>query len=164
MTRKLSVLFFSLIATAGLAQKPLQPEKMLKLVPEHVEGYHETGDAKGSVIQLGSLQYSLCERKFQKGKEKIQFLLFDYKEAPIMYSQAMKRWNHESVATDAVVQQAISMENASGWETDNRLSNSSQISLGIANRYFLMISGDQMPLDKLKEAIVDWLAFAEFPN
>lgn len=160
---KLVLIFFFFVTLAN-AQKPLQPEKMLKLVPEHVQGYRDDGDAKGSVIQLGSLQYSLCERKFQKGKEKIQFLLFDYKEAPIMYTQAMKRWNHESITTDTVVQQPVSLDNATGWASYNRLANTSQISLGISDRFFLMISGDQIPLEKLKESVIGLLSMVEFPN
>jgi hypothetical protein len=161
--KQLIGVLFTFFSLALLGQEVLPPEKISKLTPDRIKGYYQDGDTRSSLIKLGNIRYSLVERRFSKGKEKIKVLLFDYKEADIMYKQAMRKWNHEPVVTDSLVLRTIEMEDCTGWESYNRQSYTSQIFLGICNRFFLMISAENVPLDKLKE-ILDSFSFRDFPK
>jgi hypothetical protein len=156
-------LFITFSVGTGYAQSVLLPEKISKLIPDRIKGYYEEGDAKSSLITLGTIRYSLVERRFSRGKEHIKILLFDYKEASIMYKQAMRKWNHEVVVTDSLVLRNIEMDNCNGWESYNRQSYSSQIFLGICDRFFLMISAENVPLDRLRD-VLNSFSFQDFPN
>jgi hypothetical protein len=144
-------------------QEVLKPEEMKKLVPEKIKGYNAESESKSSLIKMGDLRYSLCERKFYKGRQKVKILLFDYKEAPIMYNQAMRRWTTPNVVTDSLVFRNITKNNYTGWETYNRVSSTTQIFIGIKDRYFLMISGENIELGMLQEVLQDF-SFEGYPN
>lgn len=144
-------------------QEVLAPEKILKLTPEKIKGYIVDGEGRSTLIKMGTIRYSLVERRFAKGKEKVKILLFDYKEAPIMYKQAMRRWDKESVVTDSLVLRSIELQNCTGWESYNRYAYTSQIFLGICDRFFLMISAENVPLDRLRETL-DAFSFKDFPR
>ena len=116
------------------------------------------------MIKVGSIQYSVCDKRFLKGQQRIKFLLFDFKETSIMYSQAIKKWSlATSVETDSLVQRPLVVKNCTGWETDNRKMSSSQIFLGIYNRFFLTIEGEHVELEKLK-AVLQEVDMSKFPK
>lgn len=146
-----------------IGQRALEPDAISKLVPEKVKGFYEDGETKASLVKMGTLRYSLCERKFSKGKQKIKILLFDYKEASIMYKQAMRKWNTEVVETDSLILRNVEMENCTGWESYNRQAGTAQIFLGICDRFFLMISAENMELYNLKE-VASLFKFETFPK
>lgn len=145
------------------AQQVLNQTEIAKLLPNKLSGYYKDGDTKASLINLGNLKYSLCEKRFSKGKQKIKMLLFDYKEASIMYNQAVRKWAHDVVVTDSLVLRNITVEDGQGWETYNRQNHNSQIFLGIKERFFLMISADNVPLDDLQE-ILKSVPLRNFPD
>lgn len=164
MSRFFFSLFLALlISEFSFAQRVLNPEEIADLLPKKVKGFYDDGDSKSSLMKLGDIRYSLSERKFSKGKQKIKFLLFDYKEASIMYKQAMRKWNNELVDSDTLIFKNITMTNCTGWESYNKRSESSQIFLGICNRFFLMISGEYVSLDQLEET-ANLFDFATFPK
>jgi hypothetical protein len=163
VSRFLLTFVFSTLACLTQAQQVLKPEEIIKLIPTKVKLFYEDGDAKSSLIKMGDLRYSLCERKFVKGGQQIKILLFDYKEAPIMYKQAMRRWSNESIVTDSLVLRPLALDNCTGWEAYNRNNYTSQIFLGICDRFFLMVSGERVELKKLEE-VVDLFAFKDFPK
>lgn len=137
-----------------LAQKQLQPEALGKFIPVKLEGYHEEGDLHGSQKAIGNLTYTVCERRFAKGKQKIKILLFDYKDAPIMYKQAMKGGkNIQILETDSLVTRNVMALNYTGWETYNSKAATSQIFLGIADRFFLMLSAEHVDLVSLQHIL-----------
>ncbi len=150
-------------AGSVFAQKVLDPKDISKLLPTKIKGFYEDGDSKSSLIKLGDLRYSLSERKFSKGKQKIKFLIFDYKEATIMYKQAMRKWNNEYVVTDSLILRSVTMYNCSGWESYNKHAGTSQIFLGVCDRFFLMLSGEEVALDQLEEAAA-LFDFTTFPK
>lgn len=133
------------------AQKLLQPEALAKLIPNRINGYHEEGDMRGSQKAIGDVRYSVCERRFAKGKQKIKVLLFDYKDAPIMFKQAMKNGlNNEVMESDSLISRNIETANYNGWEKYSSKASTSQIFLGIADRFFLMLSADNVDLIDLQ--------------
>ncbi len=147
-----------------LAQKQLHPEVLGKFIPAKLEGYHEDGDLHGSQKAIGNISYTICERRFAKGKQKIKILLFDYKDAPIMYKQAMKSGrNIQTLETDSLVARNVVALNYTGWETYDSKAASSQIFLGIADRFFLMLSAEHVDLVSLQQILTNFKfeSFAE---
>lgn len=148
------IVLILLTAPTLSAQKLLQPEALSKLIPNKIGGYHEEGDMHGSQKAIGSLRYSVCERRFAKGKQKVKILLFDYKEADIMFKQAMKNGeNNKGLETDSLISRNIQALNYVGWETYSSKAASSQIFLGIANRFFLMLSAENVDLISLQSVL-----------
>lgn len=136
------------------AQKLLPPEALSKLIPNKIAGFYEEGDIRGSQKAIGDISYSVCERRFTKGKQKVKILLFDYKDAQIMFKQAMKNGqNNKSVETDSLILRNIAATNYVGWETYSRKTASSQIFLGIADRFFLMLSAENLDLASLQNVL-----------
>ncbi len=163
---KISLLLFCLVLFAGRnvqGQNVLTAEEISKLVPSEFKGYYEDGDSKGSLIKMGDIRYSLCERRFFRSKQKIKILLFDYKEAPIMYKQAMRKWNKEIVETDTLILRHIERENCTGWESYNKQAGTAQIFLGICDRFFLMISGENVELTSL-QGVLATFPFQTYPK
>jgi hypothetical protein len=137
-----------------LAQKQLHPEALSKFIPSKLAGYYEEGDLQGSQKAIGNLSYTVCERRFTKGKQKIKILLFDYKDAPIMYKQAMKSGkNIQNIESDSLIARNIVALNYVGWELYNSKAASSQIFLGIADRFFLMLSAEHVDLISLEQIL-----------
>ncbi len=159
---------FLLIASAPLLGQPhreLTPDEVLKLVPDNIKGFRNDTDFKSKRMTVGNITYSLCEKRFQAaGQKEIKILLFDFKNAPMMYAQAMRKWNHNDlVDSDSVVLRTVQLDNCTGWESYHRESNTSRIFLGICDRFFLTMTGEKVGLDKLKE-IVMTLPFEQFPR
>ena len=143
----------------------LPAESVILLVPDKIKGFEQTRDTKSSLIKLGTLKYSMCEKTFTKGVGRtIKILLFDYKEAPIMYSQAMRRWsNFNPIESDSLIVQRITMTHCNGWESYNKELKHSQVFLGICDRFFLTLSGENVDLEILKQVIQSF-EFEKFPK
>ena len=136
------------------AQKLLPPEALSKLIPNKIGGFYEDGEMRGSQRSIGDVSYSVCERRFSKGKQKVKILLFDYKDAQIMFKQAMKNgMNNKGLETDSLISRNITAANYTGWETYSRRAASSQIFLGIADRFFLMLSAENVDLTSLQSVL-----------
>lgn len=164
MLKFLSLVSIHLIIIGSIqGQTLLKGRELIKLVPQKIQGYTMQEEGRVSDMKVGTLKYSLCEKKFTRGKQIIKFLLFDYTEAPIMYSQAMKRSTPEFLQTDSLILRPLIFENGKGWESYSLKSSSSQIFMGISNRFFLMISGENVNLDKLKE-VSDLFNYTNFPR
>jgi hypothetical protein len=164
---KISILLVVLVSTSLCSKaqdKVLTPEEMQALVFSQIKGYSDDGTARSKLIQIGNIQYSMCERKFISGKQKIRILLFDYKEASIMYNQATKVWQtYTPVITDSATLRPLWMTNCSGWESYRKSNNTSEVYLGICNRFFLNLTGEGVDLDKMKE-VLGQFKFEQFPK
>jgi hypothetical protein len=149
----------------GAAQvADLRPEEMLKLLPSTIDGFSPTGKFRSKQMKVGTITYTLCEKKFNVGTRSIVLLLFDFSHADIMYKQAMKTWNEaHPVETDSIVLRAVALDNCTGWESYRKRTRQSQIFLGICGRYFLNMTGDQVALPELKLVFKD-VALDKFPK
>ncbi len=144
--------------------KVLSANEIKQLLPDAVVDFKKDGKPVSKVIKVGGIQYSLCDKRFLNEEQHIKFLLFDFKEAPIMYSQAIKKWSLATpVDTDSLVQRALLIDGFEGWETYNQAMNSSQIFLGIHKRFFLTIEGEHVELEKLKTVLKE-VDMSKFPR
>ena len=154
--------FSSLLHAQG--EKVLSPEKILELVPNRIRGFQQLVDPKAMEMKLGTLSYTLCDKKFDDGKRSIKILLFDFKEASIMYNQATKEWkNRFVIESDSLIERSVVMANCTGWESFNKQKKSSKIFLGICDRFFLTITGENVGLQELTE-ILNEFPLSEFPK
>lgn len=161
---KLTILAgFILLSVQTLsAQTLLHPEALAKLIPNKIGDYREDGDMRGSQKAIGNVSYSVCERRFSKGKQKIKILLFDYQDAQIMFKQAMKNSrNNTDVETDSLISRNIEATNYVGWETYSSKAATSQIFLGIEDRFFLMLSAENVDLINLQR-LLTYFSFENF--
>ncbi len=158
------LLLFSLCPALVAQEKVLTPEQVQQLVFSQLKGFSDDGNARAKLIQIGNIQYSLCEKKFVNGKQKIRILLFDYKDAPIMYNQATKVWqNYAPVITDSATLRPLWMANCSGWESYRKGSNTSQVYLGICDRFFLNVTGEGVDLETMR-VVIGQFKFEQFPK
>ena len=142
----------------------LSPTNILKLVPMSIEGFQEDIDPKAREIKVGTLSYTVCEKNFSDRKRSVKILLFDFKEATIMYNQAMRKWNNQpNIESDSLVERSLMIRNCNGWESFNRHHKSSQLFLGICDRFFLTVMGENMKLDELRK-VLDEFPLEEFPK
>ena len=158
VNRLFLLLAFCPLASVNVnAQDPilvLSANEIKQLIPDAVIDFKKSEKPISKVIKVGGIQYSLCDKRFENEEQHIKFLLFDFKEAPIMYGQAIKKWSLATpVDTDSLIQRALVIEGCEGWETYNRSMNSSQIFLGIHKRFFLTIEGERVGLEKLKTVL-----------
>jgi hypothetical protein len=167
---KRALLFFVFCAyfSNGLSQaehKILPAEKIIKLIPDKVKEYHQSTDPISKVIKFGTIQYSMAEKNFSAShRRSIKILLFDYKEAPIMYKQATRKFsNFVPVESDSVILRALTMTDCTGWESYNVQRKNSQILIGICDRFFLTVEGTGVDLDTLKEFVQEF-KFEAFPK
>jgi len=141
----------------------LAPEEVARLIPDKVKGYYQDEDPKSKQIRVGSLTYSLSEKKFVTGRQSIKILLFDFKNAPVMYTQALQDWSKtKAVESDSVTLRYISMETYSGWESYNRQTGP-KIFLWICGRFFMMMSGQNVELNQLRE-VMQTIPLSKFPK
>ncbi|MFM9837869.1 MAG: hypothetical protein ACKVOQ_06365 [Cyclobacteriaceae bacterium] len=162
--KQLLLIAFVTIMVYPLWAQPsiLNLEQLSELAPEKIEGYR-MADPKGRILKIGTLSYSMIERIFVHGKKQIRVMLFDYNNASVMYRQATQKWkNAEDVETDFVLDSAYELEKQSGWLHYDKVNNKSQITLGIQSRFYLVLSGDGVPLDVL-DGIAKNFDFAHFP-
>jgi hypothetical protein len=166
LTRLFSFLLLTIVPVLLYGQDVhvLSPKKMLKLIPDKIKGFQGTDESKARLTKLGDISYTLAEKHFHSGKRSIRILLFDYKEAPIMYNQAMKEWgSHAFVDTDSLVFRSFATQNCSGWESYNLNNKRSQIFLGICDRFFMLITGENTDLALLRHVLQEF-PLAEFPK
>lgn len=167
----IKTLLFALVVSTHLGNHAqaqevalLSPHKVLKLVPKHIEGFHQIMDPKALQMKVGTVTYTLCEKNFNDGKRTVKILLFDFKEAAVMYNQATSKWNNQAtIESDSIIERAVLIRNCTGWESSNKKNKTAQIFLGIHNRFFLTITGENMELNELQETL-EWFPLAEFPK
>lgn len=144
--------------------KHLTPHEVAKLVPDEVKGFHAAEEFKSKQVDIGTISYALSEKSFNKGEKRIKILLFDFKDAPIMYTQAMRKWsNNDSIESDSLVLRVVALDNCTGWESYHKQTETSQIFLGVCERFFLTLTGEKVELDRLKE-VVGEIQLAKFPK
>ena len=151
-----------------IAQKPsevLSSEKIIKLIPNKIKEFHLSKDPNSKVIKLGTLRYSMAEKNFSANQQRsIKILLFDYKEAPIMYNQATRKWStFTNLETDSVIQRPVDILGCTGRESYNFIRKNSQIILGINDRFFLTVEGTNVNLESLQK-VVQAFKFETFPK
>ncbi len=152
-----SVFLFSLWFTNLYAQSAatLPATEMVNLIPDKIlKGYSQAGTPKSKMMQVGILRYSLVERNFVNGKKKIKILLFDYHEAQIMYNQATKRFaTYTTIESDSLTCKPLESPNYTGWGSENHRNQTTQILMGIGNRFYLTIEGVGVPIEELEEVL-----------
>ena len=139
----LRILYFSLIPAYLYAQERpvIAPEYLLKLIPEQVENFKPSGEPHARMIKIGTLSYSMAERNFVRGKQKIKVLLFDYNNALIMYSQAMRNIKQSDGESSVYYLSSLSdNDNYHYSENIETEKNVCQLFLGVNDRFFLSIS------------------------
>jgi hypothetical protein len=142
----------------------MTPDQMVKLMPNKIDGFSPADQHKGRTIKIGTLTYSMVEKSFIRNKRKITILLFDYNNAPIMYSQATGKWlSLPDMETDTVSERSFLWDDNRGWEHFHKLNNSAQLSLGIKNRFYLIVSGEGVDLEALR-TVLAMFPLAEFPG
>lgn len=145
-------------------KEPLSTKAISALVPKKIENYSLKGDPKSSTLSVGRLTYSLCQRDFVSHKKHLQFLLFDYNNAEIMFNQTMRKWSEmKTVDTDSIYFQKTQSADRSLFESYFPHTNHSQIVMGINNRFFLTITGDKVELEELR-ALVKLIDLEKFPK
>jgi hypothetical protein len=157
------------IALVAIGVSPIQAqstvlslEQLGELAPEKIEGYR-MAEPKGRSLKIGTLSYSMIEQTFVHGKKQITMMLFDYNNASVMYRQATQKWkNAESFESDSMLENAYELEKQPGWMQYDKTHNKSQITLGIQNRFYLVLVGDGIPLNDL-ESIAKVFDFVRFP-
>ncbi len=152
-------------STLRAQERPvLMPGEIVKLVPEKIEGFKPEGKAITRLVKVGTLSYSLAEKSFRARKSKVKILLFDYNNALIMYSQATGKWNSlPSIESDSVVNRYIELPECIGRESFNKANRNSQIMLGVCDRFYLSLEGEQVDLELL-HAIVKLVDLTRFPR
>jgi hypothetical protein len=160
------LIFLGVLCRCANAQqmKVLSAQKITKLVPSKISGYYLKGVARSSEMKIGTLTYSLCERNFANGKRQIRILLFDYINAPIMYQQSMKNHaNMTPIESDSIIYKPIELGEAKGWESVNRMANESKLILGIYDRYYLSIDGENVDFDEVVR-VFNLIDLKKFPH
>jgi len=160
-----SVLFATAISLGTTAQvTELTPEQMMKLLPDEIKGFNPAEEFRSKQMKVGTITYTLCEKKFNLGERSIKFLLFDFSHADIMYQQAFRTWKDvHPVESDSIVLRAVAMDNCAGWESYRKRTGQSQIFLGICGRYFLNMTGEKVDLSDLK-SVLSLVALNKFPK
>ena len=164
ITITLLLIFLNTPIVCAQKTKTLSPTKISKLVPSKLKGYHQKGDVKSTNIQLGNLTYSLSDRSFERGKQSIKILLFDYVEAPIMYDQAIRKWSTMTpVESDSIIFRRLHSSDSTAWESYSAVSQHSQIIMGINRRFFLTLDAESMNLYELRQILMNF-EFEKFPK
>lgn len=140
----------------------MKPEEIVSLVPAKIDGFMADGKAKTRLVMIGTLSYSLAERSFKRRKKKIKMLLFDYNNALIMYNQATGKWKDmPTIESDSLLTRYIEMPDYIGRESFNKINNTSQIVLGVGDRFYLTLAGERIDLETLR-SIVSLFDLAQF--
>jgi hypothetical protein len=150
--------------TAVEKKEPLSAKAITALVPKKIINYTSKGAPKSSKLSVGKLTYSLCQRDFTSRQKHVQFLLFDYNGAEIMYAQAMRKWGEmKDVSNDSVYFQKDSNADRNTFESYFSRYKHSQIVMGINNRFFLTVTGNKIELEELR-LILSHFEFEKFPK
>jgi len=143
----------------------LSANQIIELIPSKISGFYSSSDPVSKVMKLGTLRYTVAEKTFSASKKRsVKILLFDYKEASIMYNQATRKFNtFTPLESDSLILRSVMMTDCTGWESYNVHQKNSQILLGICNRFFLTIEGTGVDLETLKK-VVRQFKFEAFPK
>jgi hypothetical protein len=158
--------FLFIIGSCELRAQPqeLTSLEIINLIPNKVKGFTQEDDFKSKQIKIGTITYSITEKKFVAVKQSIKILLFDFTNASIMYEQALRDWKRNpTVESDTLIYRYVSMENCRGWESYSQRSHAAQIFLGICDRFFLALTGENVSLDQLRQ-VVRAMQIEEFPK
>jgi hypothetical protein len=150
---------------AEAQDKALSPKEIRYLIPAHIDDFdHDRENIKGKLMQIGDLEYSFCEHLYTRKKQVIKVLLFDYKEASIMYDQLIKQWStYKPILSDSLVLQPMELANGNGWESYYRASNTSKIIAVINGRFFLSMTGEEVDLETLN-GVLKQIDTEKFPK
>ena len=153
------------VTYAQSSESTLSAEKIIKLIPNKITGFSLSADPQSKQIKLGTLQYCMAEKNFiASRKRSVKVLLFDYKEAPIMYNQATRKWTtYKRVESDSIIQRPIVLDDCIGWESYDAGKVSSQILMGIFNRFYLTVEGKNVDLESLR-TILGEFKIEKFPK
>jgi hypothetical protein len=133
-------------------RETLKPRVISKLLPVKITGYAVRGESKSSILTLGKLRYSVCERIFSHRDQTIKILLFDYVEAPIMLNQSVKKWEQmPQLETDSIRFAMRRTDYGEMWESSHPRSKRAQLLASVNNRFFLTLEAEKMSMDELKE-------------
>lgn len=144
-------------------KKSLSPDNIGKLLPSKLKGYMSDG-AKNTLIEIGTLRYSLAERNFVKRDRSLKILLFDYVEAPIMYNQAIRKWREMNVIeNDSVVYRPLVNTDSSAWESYSKRNNHYQVIIGINSRFFLTVNSRKVTREEVNQ-ILQLFPFGKYPK
>lgn len=81
-----------------------------------------------------------------------------------MYTQVTREWStYQPIESDSVLLRPIVEANYFGWESNNVISRSSKIFLGISNRFYMAIDGKNIVLDDLR-AVLKLFSLEVFPE
>ena len=164
MPKTLLLFVLSVCGLSLNAQQALTPEEIGKLLPVYVKGFQQKGEPINKSIRLGEIKYVIAEKSFVKHGQHVKILLFDFKEAPIMYAQAMRKWKNVTVVkTDTLILQPVILENCSGWESYSQRSHSSQIFLGVGERFCVTLTGEGTELESLR-SVLTHIKLENFPK
>lgn len=142
----------------------LKTDEILKLLPDKIDGFHPSEEFRSEQMKIGTITYTLCEKKFKAHEKLIQLLLFDFSHADIMYKQSVSKWNEmKPIETESEVKRAIEMDHCTGWGSYQKHTGESQISLGINGRYLLNITGHHIDLTTL-QSILSLIELEKFPK
>jgi hypothetical protein len=156
------LLCFCAVFSRAQERPVLLPEEIRKLIPEKITGFTAQSKAVTRLVKVGTLSYSLAEQTFVKSRQKIKILLFDYNNALIMYSQATAKWKDmPTIENDTVVNRYIELPNCIGRESFNKSSGTSQLLLGVCDRFYLTLAAEHVELETL-HLLVDLFNLAEF--
>jgi hypothetical protein len=150
---------------AEAQEKALSPKEIRYLIPVDIDDfYHDHENIKGKLMQIGDVQYSFTEHRYTRKRQTIKVLLFDYKEASVMYDQLIKQWsNYKPITSDSLVLRSMTMSNSNGWESYYRASNTSKINLVINGRFFLSMTGEEVDLETLN-IVLKQIEIEKFPK
>ena len=161
-----SLLIILIIATGAShfvdAQAKRDSSPIQFLLPDKVYGYKKHGKQVARKLKIGNIQYDLCEKYFIKDKTEVKLLLFDYADAPIMYTQVM-RDREKMIAVDSVYFSNYSLLEGKAYQSFNPNQKSAQFFAGINERFFLQISCENCSLDFLLP-VIQSVRFSEFPK
>lgn len=161
----LFILFTAPFFGSAQEKQTLKPKAISKLLPERVQGYQLKGVSKSSILTIGTLRYSLCERIFVNRDRTIKILLFDYVEAPVMLNQSIKKWSEMPITeTDSITFVSHKTEYGEAWESSHPRSQRAQLLLSINNRFFLTLEGEDISMTELRSFAEKNLDLAKFPK
>jgi hypothetical protein len=167
MTFRWLLFCFVLVPFLCIAQErqTLKPKAISKLLPTKVSGYRIEGDSKSTILTIGTLRYSLCERIFSNGNREIKMLLFDYAEAPIMLNQSVRKWQEmPALETDSITFATYKTEYGDQWESSHPRSQRSQLLLSVNDRFFLTLEASQVSMKELKDFADKNIDLQKFPR
>jgi hypothetical protein len=161
------VIFLQAVAFSMMGQSTqevLAPRQLMKLLPDKLKGYEQLEDSKSSEIKIGNITYSLCEKVFNRNKNNVKVLIFDFNNAQIMFDQMVRPWRGaEEVNSDTVKQRHMQWEGNQGWESENTFSKTAQVFVAVNNRFIMSIIGESSNLNDLHE-VLSSLDASKFPQ